>query len=67
VVEVKYWYDGEFWMRRLNYGASEREITVSLEGNDGAEMIPTRGLGPRPAVVTVKVDGRLLISEVEVK
>ncbi len=67
VVEVKYWYDGEFWMRRLNYGAGEREITVSLEGKEGAEMIPTRGLGPRPAVVTVKSDGRLLISEVEVR
>ncbi len=65
VVEVKYWYEGEFWMRRFRYEAGEHSLTFSLRGKDGAEMLPTRGLGPRPAVITVKGSGGILLSEVE--
>ncbi len=65
VVEVKYWYEGEFWMRRFRYGAGEHTLTFSLRGKEGAEMLPTRGLGPRPAVVTVKGNGRILLSPLE--
>ncbi len=64
-VMVKYWYDGEFWMRRFRYDAGERTLTFSLRGKEGAEMLPTRGLGPRPAVITVKGEGELLLSEVK--
>lgn len=64
VVEVKYWYDGEFWMRRFQYGPGEHTLSFSLTGKEGAQMLPTRALGPRPSVITVKGRGEILLSEV---
>ncbi len=66
-VEVKYWYEGEFWMRVMTYGSGEYTLTFSLKGKEGAQMLPTRGLGPRPAVITVKSEGNLLLSDLEVR
>ena len=63
-VEVKFWYDGEFRLKRMHYPPGNHSIVISLTDPANSEVIPTRGLGPRPAVITLKTSGRITVSSI---
>jgi len=66
-VEVKFWYDGEFYMREMEYEPGDYRIVLDLTTAEGARLLPTRGLGPRPTVITVKSPGEVIVSDVETR
>ncbi|NPB04732.1 MAG: hypothetical protein GXO39_10055 [Thermotogae bacterium] len=65
-VEIKYWYDGEFYLKEVQLSPGSHALSFNLTERDGV-LLPTRSIGARPTVITVKSEGPILLSEVEAR
>lgn len=62
-VIVRFYRDGEYWQKTLEFGSGRHLVSIDLENIKDAELLPTRGLGRRNTIIILK--GNLKVSDVE--
>jgi len=64
-VTVRFWRDGEYWEKVLNYNPGEHIIEINLNKIENPQHLPTRGIGPFPTVILVESEGKVYLGELE--